>query len=163
MVSLLYTLMAFVAAGVLPIEQVAGKSLAPWRPKYSTPVYIFFMVGGAIVARVTSLNALFAWITPPLAQACTDGWIPKFLGKENQKFHTNHWILTIIYLLTASIIIFDWQMDTIANVGYFLAIELSKAEIIGLFIYMGAALLYPYLMLKIKKDGIQIETSYEEA
>ena len=121
------------------------------------------MVGGAIVALVTSLNALFAWITPPLAQACTDGWIPKFLGKENQKFRTNHWILTIIYLLTASIIIFDWQMDTIANVGYFLAIELSKAEIIGLFLYMGAALLYPYLMLKTKKDGIQIGTSYEEA
>ena len=216
-VSLLYTLMAFVAAGVLPVEQVAGKSLGAVAAEiFPTPMYVFFMVGGAMVALVTSLNALFGWITPPLAQACNDGWFPKFLGKENQKFHTNHWILTIIYLLTASIIIFDWKMDTIANVGnflasaatvvitltlltmpkkipelwaksafhipnkvywagcvlsalvstmfcYFLAIELSKTEIIGLFVYMGVALLYPYLMLKIKKDGIQIETSYEEA
>lgn len=215
-VSVLYTGMAFVAAGVLPVEDVAGKSLGLVAAEiFPRPVFIFFMVGGAMVALVTSLNALFGWITPPLAQACEDGWFPRFLGAQNKRFKTNHWIMTIIYLLTASIIIFGWDMTTIANVGnflasaatvvislclltlpkkipeiwgrsafhvpekvfkegcivsalvdimfcYFLAIELTKADIIGLFIYLGVALLYPYLVLKYSKQGVEIEVSYEE-
>lgn len=216
-VSLLYTGMAFVAAGVLPVEDVAGKSLGLVAAEiFPRPIYIFFMVGGAMVALITSLNALFGWITPPLAQACEDGWFPRFLGAKNKRFQTNHWIMSIIYFLTASIIIFDWNMDTIANVGnflasaatviislclitlpkkikdvwersvfhvplkayvagcivsacvdilfcYFLAIELTKAEIIGLFIYLAVALLYPYLVLRFSKKGVEIQVSYEEA
>lgn len=216
-VSLLYTGMAFVASGVLPVDDVAGKSLGLVAAEiFPTPIYVFFMVGGAMVALVTSLNALFGWITPPLAQACEDGWFPRVLAAKNKRFQTNHWIMGIIYALTASIIIFGWNMDTIANVGnflasaatvvislclitlpikiadiwkrstfhvpmkvyvigcivsacvdilfcYFLAIELSKAEIIGLFIYLGVALLYPWLVLKFSKKKVDIKISYEEA
>jgi hypothetical protein len=43
---------------------------------------------------------------------------------------------------------------------YYLAIELTRAEIIGTFIYLAVALIYPALRMA-QKDTIAIKTSYE--
>ena len=54
-VAVLYILVAIVAAGVLPISEVAGKSLAVTAAEVLPyPVYLFFIIGGAMVALVTS-------------------------------------------------------------------------------------------------------------
>ena len=210
----LYVLVAIVAAGVLPISEVAGKSLAVTAYEVLPyPVYIFFIVFGAMTALVTSLNALLGWITPPIVQACEDGWFPKFLGRKNKRFNTPHYILMIIYSLAASIILLGWDIGSVANVGnflsnvvmtvviialvrmpdvipdlwsqssfhindklykiltligasmtiifcYYLAIELTRAEVIGTFIYLVLAFVYPALRMK-TKEGIVINTSYE--
>ncbi|WP_053364974.1 APC family permease [Bacillus sp. FJAT-27245] len=213
-VTLLYVLVAIVAAGVLPLSEIKGKSLAITAYEVLPyPIYLFFIICGAMIALVTSLNALLGWITPPIVQACNDGWFPKFLGERNKRFGTPHWILLIIYVLASMIILLGWDIGSVANVGnflsnavmtvvvialtrmpkvipdiwakskfrindrlyvgfsisgalmtaifcYYLAIELTRGEIIGTVIYLAVAFLYP-LTKMVKRDAIKIETSYE--
>jgi APA family basic amino acid/polyamine antiporter len=77
-VGFLYAMIGVVASGVLPVEQVSGKTLAVVA--YETmpyPVYIFFIIGGALFALLTTINATIGYMTKPLIQACEDGWLPK--------------------------------------------------------------------------------------
>ncbi len=121
-ITVIYILVAIVAAGVLPVSEVAGKSLAVTAYEVLPyPVYIFFMVGGAMFALVTSLNALFGWVAPPIVQASEDGWFPKTLAKESKKFGTPHIVILIIYAMACAVILFGWNIGTIANVGNFLS------------------------------------------
>lgn len=99
-VAVLYAFMSVVAAGVLPVSVVANQSLAlVAREILPTPLYIFFMVGGAMFALVTTLNAQLSWSTKPVMQACRDGWFPKKLGEINERFKTPHWLLLIVYII----------------------------------------------------------------
>lgn len=99
-VALLYGVLAVVASGVLPVPQVANQSLAlvaeAVLPK---PLYIFFMVGGAMFALISTLNATFASATKPVLQACVDGWFPQKLGYIHPKYKTPMVLLTIFYLI----------------------------------------------------------------
>ena len=58
----LYFGVAVVATGVLPIEDVAYQNLSLVAKKiFSVQMYTVFIVGGVLIALVTSLNAIFAW------------------------------------------------------------------------------------------------------
>jgi APA family basic amino acid/polyamine antiporter len=121
-VMVVYVMVAIVAAGVLPISDIEGQSLAKVAFQVLPyPIYLFFMVGGAMIALVTSLNALMGWLPPPVVQACQDGWLPRRFGDMNKKFNTPHWVLLFIFLTAGSILITGWDIDSIAIVGTFLA------------------------------------------
>jgi APA family basic amino acid/polyamine antiporter len=100
-VAVLYGFIAVVAAGVLPLEQVAGKPLTQAAeiilPK---PIFIFFMVGGAMFALATTLNSQFASATKPLLQASVDGWLPQKLAYIHPRFKTPMVWLTFFYVIT---------------------------------------------------------------
>lgn len=121
-VALIYTMVAIVAAGVLPIDEVAGQSLAKVAmvilPK---PLYLFFIIGGAMIALVTSLNALMGWLPPPVVQACNDGWLPRRFGALNKRFGTPHWVLLFVFIMAGTILLMGWDIDAIATLGTFLA------------------------------------------
>lgn len=52
-----YGLMGVVAAGVLPVDQVAGQPLnVVAEAVLSKPLYYLFMIGGAWMALLTTLN-----------------------------------------------------------------------------------------------------------
>ncbi len=132
-ITILYVLVAIVASGVLPISQVAGKSLAITAYEVLPyPIYLFFIIFGAMIALITSLNALLGWITPPIVQACEDGWFPKALGVKNKRFNTPHWILLIIYILASAIILLGWNIGSVANVGNFLSNAVMTVVIFAL-------------------------------
>jgi APA family basic amino acid/polyamine antiporter len=119
---IVYVMVAVVAAGVLPISEIEGQSLA--KVAYEVlpyPVYLFFMIGGAMIALVTSLNALMGWLPPPVVQACEDGWLPRGFGAINKRFNTPHWVLLFIFVATSAILITGWDIGSIAIVGTFLA------------------------------------------
>ena len=60
-VAILYGLIGIVAAGVLPVEQVAGENLSLVAGYIlSRPLYVFFMTCGAMFALISTLNAQFA-------------------------------------------------------------------------------------------------------
>lgn len=105
----LYAVMATIAAGVLPVEQVANQPLsvaaAAFMPK---SVFTFFVVGGAMFALLTTLNFSIGMITFPAIRACNDGWLPKKLAACNKKFGTPHWILLVFYLV-------GLDLSTVAN------------------------------------------------
>ena len=90
--------MGTIAAGVLPVADVANKSLAlvaeAIMPK---PIYIFFIVGGAMFALLTTLNASIGWMCRPIVQAAKDGWYPDFVAKTN-KHGAPYVVLTVIML-----------------------------------------------------------------
>lgn len=85
-ITVVYFLICLVAGGVLPVEQVAGMSLGVSAKAFlPTPLYVFFMIGGAIFALGTSLNNTIACIKYPIIEATNDGWFPKFMGKTNKR------------------------------------------------------------------------------
>lgn len=82
-VVLVYAVMSTVAAGVLPVDQVANQPLSvsavAFMPK---TIYTFFVVGGAMFALLTTLNFNIGMIVYPIAGACADGWLPKKLAEK---------------------------------------------------------------------------------
>ena len=84
-----YGLMGVVAAGVLPVDQVAGQPLnVVAEAVLSKPLYYLFMIGGAWMALLTTLNSSIASCTKPLMQACNDGWYPSSLARLHPNFRT---------------------------------------------------------------------------
>ena len=86
-IAIFYALIAMVAGGVLPVSETANQPLdLVARAIMPTPVFLFFVIGGALLALTTTLNATFAWITKPILQACNDGWLPHKIGYIHPKF-----------------------------------------------------------------------------
>jgi len=112
----LYAFMSTIAAGVLPIEQVANQPLTlvaeAIMPK---ALYIFFVVGGAMFALLTTLNATVSWITKPVMQACVDNWFPQSLAALHPKYNTPYKLLAIFYIVGILPILFDFNIEQIAN------------------------------------------------
>lgn len=115
-VAALYALMATVAGGVLPIEQVAGQPLTLVAAEILPPwLYVFFIVGGAMFALITTLNAQVSWITKPVMQACVDNWFPKSLAELHPKYNTPWKLLIIYYVIGIVPIIVGIDMEAIAS------------------------------------------------
>lgn len=84
-VAVFYALVGVVAAGVLPLSDVAGQNISVVaKDIFPAPVYLFFVIGGAWFALLTTLNGTLSWVTRGLQRASFDGWLPKSWGKENK-------------------------------------------------------------------------------
>ena len=69
-IAVFYGLLGVVAAGVLPVEQVANQPLTVVAGTIlSKPLYYLFVIGGAWMALITTLNSSIASCTKPLMQA----------------------------------------------------------------------------------------------
>ncbi|MDQ0970821.1 APA family basic amino acid/polyamine antiporter [Neobacillus niacini] len=131
LVALFYALMATVAAGVMPITEVANQPLTVVALEILPyPLYVFFIVGGAMFALATTLNATLGWVTKPVLQASVDGWLPQKLGAINEKYKTPHILLTIFFVLGLVPIITGWNIGGIANFALILG------NILNLFLAM---------------------------
>lgn len=99
-ISIVYAIMGTIAAGVLPVADVANKSLALVAEAIMPrPVYIFFIVGGAMFALLTTLNASIGWMCRPIVQAAKDGWLPSVFGRLNPRFGTPMNVLLLFYVI----------------------------------------------------------------
>lgn len=117
-VGILYAFIASIAVGVLPIPEVAGRPLTSVAKEIlPTPIFIFFMIGGAMFALATTLNSTFTWVTKSLLIAIHDGYLPKVLGHVNKRFGTPHWLLLIFYIIGALPIITGMSLNVVAQLG----------------------------------------------
>ena len=115
-IAVVYAFMATVAAGVLPIEEVANQPLTlVAKAIFPSWLYVFFVVGGAMFALVTTLNAQVSWITKPIMQACVDNWFPKSLAELHPKYNTPYKLLIIYYVVGMVPIITGFNIEQIAN------------------------------------------------
>lgn len=116
-VAIIYAFIGVVAAGVLPIEEVAGQSLSLVAEAiFPKPLYIFFIVGGGMFAVASTLNATFTWCTKGLLIASEEGWLPKqaaYIGKSG----TPVVLLTIFYIIGAIPILTGLDIDVISRLG----------------------------------------------
>ncbi len=114
-VAIIYGLIAFVAAGVLPLEEVAGQNLTVVAFEVLPyPIYVFFIICGAGFALISTLNSQFAWAPKPTMQACDDGWLPKGLAKLS-KWNTPIVILSILYVIGAICIFTGLSVSVLGN------------------------------------------------
>lgn len=114
-VAVMYGFIAFVAAGVLPMEQVAGKNLTLVADAIlAKPLYIIFIVGGAGCALASTLNNQLATSTKPIMQMCDDGWLPAGLAKQNAK-KVPVYLLGILYAVGAVCIISGLSISVLSN------------------------------------------------
>ncbi len=84
-VGVTYGFMGYVAAGILPYEQIAGQNISvtaeaimPYAP------YMFFVVGGGIFAISSTMLGCIAVMSNPIMTVAADGWIPKAFLKKTK-------------------------------------------------------------------------------
>ena len=122
-VAILYGLVATTAAGVLPVPEVANQPLtlvaAEILPK---PLYVLFIVGGAMFALATTLNSQIMSATKPIMQSCEDGWFPQSLAALS-KYKTPWKIMVIYYIILVVPIVLELEISQISSIvqilGYF--------------------------------------------
>ena len=115
-IGVIYAIMSAIAAGVLPVDQVANQPLSVAGAEFMPgPVFTFFVVGGAMIALLTTLNFSIGMMVYPVLRACGDGWLPKSLAVTNKRFGTAHWILLVFYLVGIVPILIGLDLTTIAN------------------------------------------------
>lgn len=117
-VAIFYGLMSVVAAGVLPVSDVAGQPLSTVAEViFSRPLYYFFMIGGAWMALLTTLNADIATFAIPMIQSCNDGWFPKSWAKLHPKYRTPLFWLGYYWVCCTLPILLNFDVNTIADVN----------------------------------------------
>lgn len=113
-----YALIALVASGVLPWPDVANQPLSLVANEIlPRPVFYVFLIGGALGATATTMNAIFTWVTKPIMVACDDGWFPSKLAAVNGRFGTPHYLMLLVYLIGIIPVLLDIPLDTIATIG----------------------------------------------
>jgi APA family basic amino acid/polyamine antiporter len=112
---LIYTSVALVAAGVLPLTDVKGKPLTAVAMEIMPlPVYYAFVIGGPLMAIATTLNSSFTVFSRPFHQMAYDGWFPKKLAYTN-RFGAPVIIISIIYLIAVIPIISGLSIQVITT------------------------------------------------
>ncbi|MDR3439984.1 APC family permease [Telmatospirillum sp.] len=130
--TLIYVLVAAVAAGVLPISEVADKPLsAVAKAVLPQTAYVYFMIGGAAIALCTTLNSMFQYVTKGMLVACQDGWLPKGFGVVNKRFGTPHYCLTFFYLIGVVTILAGLSLGNVARIGYSFKLFIDIIPVVG--------------------------------
>ncbi|MDR3170442.1 MAG: APC family permease [Treponema sp.] len=112
---LMYSTIALVAAGVLPISEVAGKPLTSVAKEIMPlPLYYIFVIGGPLMAIATTLNSSFTVFSRPFHQMTADGWFPTGLARTN-RFGSPYLILTLIYVIAIAPIVFGFSIQMITT------------------------------------------------
>ena len=115
-VAILYGLVATAAAGVLPVAEVANQPLTLVANQIlPQPLYVLFIVGGAMFALATTLNSQIMSCTKPVMQSCEDGWFPQSLASLS-KYKTPWKILIIYYFILVVPILADLNIAQISSI-----------------------------------------------
>lgn len=114
-VAVLYAIMGIAAAGVLPVSQTAGQSMvATAAAVLPYPLYVFFIIGGAMFALASTLNSQFASATKPLLQATWDGWFPEKWGRLS-KWKSPVVFLAVLYIIGVATILTGVDISVIGS------------------------------------------------
>ncbi len=116
-VAVFYAFIGIVAAGVLPVEDVAFQNLTLVAQSiFPSWLYIFFVFGGALFALLTTLNGTLSWVTRGLQAASKEGWLPEKVAEENQ--HGVPVILLGVFFVMGAIpILTGMDLTLISNMG----------------------------------------------
>lgn len=104
-VMVIYCLIGIVSVGILPVEEVADKSLGVVAKEiFPYGVFVVFIIGGACFAIATSLYGAIASVQHPLMATIEDGWLPAFLGTKNKKGYP--WVMMLVLYVIAIVPVF---------------------------------------------------------
>jgi len=108
-VLLLYILIEFVAVGTIDWETfAAGQSLGiPAKSFLSSVPLGFFIIGGGIMACITTINLILTVAGRYTMAFARDGLFPSPFKSINRRFGTPHWGLTLAYGLSVITLIIN--------------------------------------------------------
>jgi len=114
-VAIMYAFLSFVAAGVLPYEEIAGKNLTVVANHIlPQPLYYVFIIGGAGCALASTLNNSLASKPKPIMQMCDDGWLPQNFADLNKK--KVPWkIQTFLYIIAVVCTVSGLSISVLGN------------------------------------------------
>ena len=115
-VCVVYALIALVLGGVLPTTEVVPfESLAPVADAIMPrPVLFLFIIFGACMALLTTLNSSLAQLFNPLRQAAQDGWLPSVFAKTN-KYGTPIAVLVFLFIINMLPIVFGVSLTALSK------------------------------------------------
>lgn len=140
-VTILYVSVAIATVGAVSMESLTH-SVEPLldvcKAVMTSTERSLFVICGALVALITTLNALFMVGTKSLLIVVEDGLLPAFFGRLNSRFKTPHILLIIIWVSTVIGILLKLPMKTLASYA-------SLGGLIIFFPVMVAAIKFPTL------------------
>lgn len=144
--AIIYGMMAVVAAGVLPVEEVASQSLAIVAAEFlPTWAWLLFILGGAVMAIGTTALSGIASLRYPLTQVANDGWLPSVFKKTTKSGYP--WVIMLLFYLTSTVpIAFGFSLEAL--------VSLIMVPMMIAAIYMNL-----YLMKCVKKYPVQWKQS----
>lgn len=101
-VAVVYALMAYVASGILPYEQIAGQNISVTAQVIMpTGPYIFFVAGGGIFAVASTMLSVIATFRYPIQRVAEDGWIPSAFTKTTKGGYP--WVMYLVLYIVSLI------------------------------------------------------------
>ncbi len=114
---LIFSGVAFVGAGVAPIPEVAGKPMTYQASIiYPGNWHLLFVIGGALLAIVTTINANYIAYYTGCIKGVEAGWYPRFLAKRN-RFDVPWPLLTLFWLMAIIPNMFGMQIGQLASLA----------------------------------------------
>lgn len=114
-VVVIYVAIIIVAAGALPIEEVAFQDMTVVAQHiFPRGLFIFFVLGGAVMALMTSLMGSVTVFRYPFEQMADDGWLPAVFKKRA----SNGWpwvCMVVMYVMVLMPVIFSISFDKVVS------------------------------------------------
>lgn len=114
-IMVLYTGTAMVGCGILPLEVVADQPLTLVAQEILPGVlFPLFIIGGPIMALLTTMNSSIPATAAPMLRSVQDGWFPRGFGALNKRGVA--WkIITVHYILGLIPMLLGFDVETITN------------------------------------------------
>ena len=138
--SIIYFAIAYAATGAASYGAIAGQNLGVIAQMVMPgALYIFFVVGGAIFALLTTLMGGIAGMRYPLLASAEDGWFPKILAKKNKEDFP-YVLMFVMYLIAVVPIFGGFTLDAIVS---FILVPGAIASLVGNVICMNLPKKFP--------------------
>lgn len=113
--AVIYGLMAYVAGGVLPYDQIAGQNISVTaKAIFPHGIYMFFVLGGGIGAIAYSYIGGLGMFRYPLIQIAEDGWLPEFFKKQTKSGYP-YMTYLMFYLISVFPIVTGMSLDAVVS------------------------------------------------
>ncbi len=137
----LYVGVAIAAIGSTSAEEFGMSSSLVFAARKIMPPALFylFIIGGPMMALLSSMNSSFAFHSITIGQTCKDGWLPKGFSKTN-KYGAYTYILIFVYLISIVPIVIGFNITQLVNL---LQLVSSVTAIIPQIAYLNLPRKYP--------------------
>ena len=118
LVAALYIGVAWITVGSVPAESLKGAVeplVVAGKANLSDGLYLFFILGGAVLALLTTLNSLLIIGTRSLLMMVNDNMLPFWLGRLTKRHQVPWVLLTFIYILSILGVLSGFSLNTFAS------------------------------------------------
>lgn len=137
----LYVGVAMAGAGTMSLEEYGNSTTLIFAAQriFPRPLYYLFIIGGPIMALLSTLNTCYSNRALNVGQSVNDGWLPKWFGKRN-KYGAPVWVLTYFYVIGVIPVLFGLSVTVLTNM---IQLVTSFFNILNFFAFIKLPTMYP--------------------